>query len=232
VALLESSGGLAGRLRFGCTGAVSLPLRATALSKRYAQNQVLDALSLEVQPGEAVALLGPNGAGKSTLIGCVCGTVIPDAGRVEIAGHELRSEPIQARRKLRYLAQEIDLPAGLTGRELLEFHADVFEDRAALPRAEALADLGPALDLLATTYSVGMRRRLAFAALACGDPALYVLDEPFAGVDAAGRERLLAWLVERRAAGAGILLAAHGQDRWALDALDARPVELESSSAG
>jgi ABC-type multidrug transport system ATPase subunit len=206
---------------------VSLPLRATGLSKRYAQRPVLTDVSLELQPGETVALLGPNGAGKSTLIGCVCGTVIPDAGSVAIAGHDLRSEPIQARRRLRYLAQEIDVPAGLTGTEILEFHADVFEDRSGLAQARALTGLGDALSLLATTYSVGMRRRLAFASLAFGDAAVYVLDEPFAGVDAEGREQLLAWLLERRTAGAAILLAAHAQDEWALQALDARRFTLE-----
>jgi ABC-type multidrug transport system ATPase subunit len=206
---------------------VSLPLRATGLSKRYGQRQVLADVSLELQAGEAVALLGPNGAGKSTLIGCVCGTVIPDAGSVAIAGHDLRSEPIQARRQLRYLAQEIDVPAGLTGRELLEFHADVFMmDRKSMAGVEALSGLGPALELLATTYSVGMRRRLAFASLAFGDAALYVLDEPFAGIDAEGREQLLAWLLERRSAGAAILLAAHVQDNPALEALDARRFTL------
>ncbi|KIG12280.1 ABC transporter [Enhygromyxa salina] len=205
---------------------MSLPLRAINLSKRYADNVVLDGVSLELQAGEAAALLGPNGAGKSTLIGCVCGTVIPDAGTIEIAGHELRAAPIQARRALRYLAQESDLPPGLTGRELLEFHADVFDARASLEQAERLAGLGPALDLLATTYSVGMRRRLAFAALACGDAALYVLDEPFAGVDAESCARLTAWLVQRRAAGAAILLAAHGQDSALLEALAVRRFDL------
>ena len=205
---------------------MSVPLRVEQLSKSYAAHKVLDGVSLEVAPGEAVALLGPNGAGKSTLIGCVCGTVIPDAGTITIAGHELRSEPIQARRRLRYLAQEVDVPMGLTGRELLEFHADVFEDRNSLTHAEQLADLGPAMELLATTYSVGMRRRLAFAALACGDAGLYVLDEPFAGVDAQSRDRLLGWLLERKRAGAGLLLAAHESDREALDALAARPFVL------
>jgi ABC-type multidrug transport system ATPase subunit len=208
---------------------VSLPLRATGLHKRYAQRAVLTDVSLELQPGETVALLGPNGAGKSTLIGCVCGTVIPDAGTVTIAGHDLRSEPIQARRRLRYLAQEVDVPAGLTGTELLEFHADVFEDRSALPHARALSGLGDALSLLATTYSVGMRRRLAFASLAFGDAAVYVLDEPFAGIDAEGREQLLAWLMKQRDAGAAILLAAHVQDNWALEALDARRFTIDSS---
>jgi ABC-type multidrug transport system ATPase subunit len=206
---------------------MSAPLEVSGLSKAYAGNRVLVDVALSVAAGEAVALLGPNGAGKSTLIGCVCGTVIADAGHVAIAGHELRSQPIQARQRLRYLAQEVDVPIGLTGRELLEFHADVFGDRRSLAEAEALAELGPALDLLATTYSVGMRRRLAFAAMACGDPALYVLDEPFAGVDAQSRERLLAWLLGRKRAGAGILMAAHASDREALDALDARAFALQ-----
>ena len=212
---------------------VSAPLRVEQLSKSYAGNKVLDGIVIEVAAGEAVALLGPNGAGKSTLIGCVCGTVIADAGTITIAGHELRNEPIQARQRLRYLAQEVDVPIGLTGRELLEFHADVFADRSSLAEAERLADLGPALELLATTYSVGMRRRLAFAAMACGDAALYVLDEPFAGVDSQSRDRLLGWLLERKRAGAGILLAAHESDREALDALAARPflVSQNSSSA-
>jgi ABC-type multidrug transport system ATPase subunit len=218
---------------------VIVPLRVEQLSKSYAGHKVLDAVALEVTAGEAVALLGPNGAGKSTLIGCVCGTVIADAGTVTIAGHELRSEPIEARRRLRYLAQEVDVPIGLTGRELLEFHADVFADHNSpgprrtrtnsIAEAERLADLGPALELLATTYSVGMRRRLAFAAMACGDAALYVLDEPFAGVDTQSRDRLLGWLLERKHAGAGILLAAHESDREALDALAARPFTLCST---
>lgn len=218
--------GLRGPLSCDALARVSVPLRVQGLSKRYAQRSVLGDISLELAVGEAVALLGPNGAGKSTLIGCVCGTVIPDAGTITIAGHELRSEPIQARQRLRYLAQEVDVPAGLTGRELLEFHADVFGHPAGLDQALALAGLGDAIELLATTYSVGMRRRLAFAALSLGDAALYVLDEPFAGVDAESRERLLAWLMARRSGGAAILLAAHDQDREALDALAARPFAL------
>lgn len=205
---------------------MSVPLRVEQLSKSYAGNKVLDGVALELAAGEAVALLGPNGAGKSTLIGCVCGTVIPDSGTITIAGHDLRTEPIEARRRLRYLAQEVDVPIGLTGRELLEFHADVFEARQDLDEAERLADLGPAIELLATTYSVGMRRRLAFAAIACGGAGLYVLDEPFAGIDAQSRDRLLGWLLERQRAGAGILLAAHESEREAIDALGARPFVL------
>lgn len=209
------------------------PLQVRGLSKRYAGRSVLDNLDLDLAAGETLALTGPNGAGKSTLLGCVVGTVIPDAGVIRIAGHDLAREPIEARRALRYLPQEVEVPAGLTGRELIEFHADVFGEPAALERAVALADLGPAIDLLATTYSVGMRRRLAFACLLPGPGRLYVLDEPFAGVDSHARVALLEWLGERRRAGAGILLAAHeASEGPAIAALEARTFPLgERASA-
>jgi ABC-type multidrug transport system ATPase subunit len=209
------------------------PLRVRGLTKRYAGRSVLDNLDLDLEAGQTVALTGPNGAGKSTLLGCVVGTVIPDAGQISIAGHDLAAEPIAARRALRYLAQEVDLPAGLTGRELIEFHADVFGEPAAIERAVALADLGPAIDRLATTYSVGMRRRLAFACLVPGPGRLYVLDEPFAGVDSQARVALLVWLAERRRAGAGILLAAHEESEGpAIAALEARTFPLGLGASG
>lgn len=212
---------------------MSTPLRVEGLTKRYAGRAVLDALALALAPGEALALTGPNGAGKSTLLGCVVGTVIPDAGTITIAGHELAREPMKARRALRYLPQEVELPAGLTGRELIAFHADVFGEPAAVERAVALADLGEAIDHLASTYSVGMRRRLAFACLVPGAGRLYVLDEPFAGVDTQARAALLAWLDERRKAGAGILLAAHAESEGpAIAALAARTFALGPALAG
>lgn len=203
-----------------------LPLRVRGLSKRYTDKQVLEGVELELARGEALALLGPNGAGKSTLIGCICGSVIPDSGQVEIAGHELAASPLEARRALRYLAQEVDFPPGLTGRELLEFQAEVFAARADLGQAAQLAGLGDALEHLASTYSVGMRRRLAFAALSLGQAALYVLDEPFAGIDVDSCERLLDWLLARKRAGAAILIAGHAQDQAALEALEAAQLRL------
>src|SRR5690606_3929612 len=149
-------------------------------------------------PGESVVLLGPNGAGKSTLIGCICGTVIPDAGTVAIGGHDLSAEPLASRAALRYLPQEVEVPPGLTGRELLEFYAAVYRDPDGARAAEAFTGLGDALDRLATTYSVGMRRLLAFAGLLPGVAALFVLDEPFAGVDADGRARMVEILSRAR----------------------------------
>jgi ABC-type multidrug transport system ATPase subunit len=202
------------------------PLRATSLAKRYGATPVFADLDLSVGPGEVVALLGPNGTGKSTLLGCVTGSVIADAGRVEIGGHDLTGAPLAARAALRSLPQEVEVPEGLTGRELLEFYASVFADPRGLDRALVLADLGPAIDALATTYSVGMRKRLMFAALVLGDAALYVLDEPFAGVDREGRGRMLAAIAAAIERGAGVLLSAHDDDDLRGIGVDARAVDL------
>ncbi len=188
---------------------MSVPLRATGLCKRYGARALFEDLGLGVAAGEVAALLGPNGTGKSTLLGCITGAVIADAGRVEIGGHDLDTAPIAARAALRALPQEVEVPEGLTGRELLEFHAAVFADPGGQAAAIELADLGPAIDALATTYSVGMRKRLMFAALTLGPAALYVLDEPFAGVDREGRGRMVEALVRALARGAGVLLSAH-----------------------
>lgn len=201
------------------------PLSITGLSKRFAGHLVLEEISLEVAPGEVVALIGPNGAGKSTLLGCIAGTVIADSGTVTIAGHDLKAAPIAARAALRYLPQEIELPAGLTGRELLELHAAIFA-APMTPAALDLAALGDALDHLATTYSVGMRRRLLLAALSLGDAAVWVTDEPFAGLDRPSQAAALALLRARAAAGAGVLVAAHDIDEPWLRELGARPVVL------
>jgi len=201
-------------------------LRASGLAKAYAGRSVLRDVDLTVEAGEVAGLLGPNGTGKTTLLGCVTGSVIADAGRVEIGGHDLASAPLAARAALRALPQEVEVPEGLTGREIVEFFADVFADREGQARVIALADLGPAIDALATTYSVGMRKRLMFAALMLGQARLFALDEPFAGVDREGRARMVAALRRALEAGAGVLLTAHDEEDLAGLGLPVRGVRL------
>ncbi len=191
---------------------MSAPLHIVGLTKRYAGRTILDALELQIDPGQTVMLRGPNGSGKSTLLGCIAGTIIPDQGRVTIGGHDLAAAPLEARAALRYLPQEPEVPPGLTGRELIDFFARVYDDPAGAERAAALLGFGDALDRLATTYSVGMRRQLMFAALTPGRGRLWVLDEPFAGVDADGRSKIRTTIERTLAEGAGVVIAAHDRD--------------------
>ena len=203
------------------------PLTLKDIAKSYGNSIILQRIDLEVQAGEVVALRGPNGSGKSTLLGCVVGDVIPDRGEVRIAGVDLKSQPLAARRNFRYLPQQSDPPPGLTGEEMLVFWRDVYAV-GDLELARELCGLGEALGRLTTTYSVGMRRRLAFAQLTMGSASLYIVDEPFAGVDAAGRDKMCRWLCERRDAGAGLIMAAHDSDEPELERLVARTVKIGS----
>ncbi len=195
-------------------GFVSSPVLCVEhLDKRFFERSVLRGVNLQVAAGEVVVLVGPNGSGKSTLLGAIGGTVVADAGSVEIAGVDLAASPLLARTHLRFLAQEIPPPTGLSGRDWIDFYADVFTHHA--PSREQLyqlADLGPQLDHLVTTFSLGMRRRLSLAGLMAGEGKLFVLDEPFAGVDPDQQQRWVNVLSKRVKAGAGLLLAAHAAD--------------------
>jgi ABC-type multidrug transport system ATPase subunit len=206
------------------------PLLVEALTKRYADRTVLDGVSLRVEPGQTVVLRGPNGSGKTTLLGCIAGTVIPDEGRIEIGGHALSGAPMLARGALRYLPQEPEVPPGLSGRELLEFFAAAYGDPGGAERAAAFLGLGEALSRYATTYSVGMRRLLMFAALLPGRGRLWVLDEPFAGVDAEGRAKIRGALERALADGAGVVLAAHDRDVQDVEPLS--PVRVDVGARG
>jgi len=203
---------------------MTLPLRVRGVVKRYGSRVILGGVQLDVGPGELVVLRGPNGTGKSTLIGCVTGQVVPDEGTIAIAGHDLRGAPLEARRQLRALAQEVEIPPGVTGREWLGFCADVYGATSLATAGDPQLD--EVIDHLATTYSVGLRRRLAFLGLCLGTPKLFVLDEPFAGVDQDGRRSMLDRLRGFLAAGAGMLVAAHDHELGELDTLMPKMVDV------
>jgi ABC-2 type transport system ATP-binding protein/ribosome-dependent ATPase len=179
-------------------------LSAKGASRRFGAFTAVDGVDLEVGGGEVVGLLGANGAGKTTVIRMLLGLLRPSGGKVLLFG-----EPPSRRTRARigYVPQGLGLYDDLTVDENLAFAARAF--RVAPPR-RLDPELEAARDELVAEVSLGLRRRLAFAAALGHHPELLILDEPTSGVDALGRARL--WDAIRSAAeegGAGVLVTTH-----------------------
>ncbi len=165
-------------------------LKATGLVKVYGDRTVVNGMSMEVRCGEIVGLLGPNGAGKTTTFYMIVGLVRPDGGKVEFRGLDLTAMPVyqRARHGLGYLAQEPSIFRKLSVWDnvmaILETLPLSRKERAV--RAEELLapfDLMKVARQPAYTLSGGERRKLEIARSLVRNPAILMLDEPFAGVD-------------------------------------------------
>jgi ABC-2 type transport system ATP-binding protein len=185
---------------------------ARAATVRFGALTAVDAVDLRVLPGEVVGLLGANGAGKTTLIRCVLGLIRATGGEVLLFG----APPSRATRaRLGYVPQGLGLYEDLTVAENLEFSGRAFatgQRDGGAAAADPLADdpeLAAVRERTVGDLSLGLRRRVAFAAALAHRPDLLVLDEPTSGVDPLGRAQL--WDTIRAAAesGAGVLVTTH-----------------------
>ncbi|MFE6052253.1 ABC transporter ATP-binding protein [Kitasatospora sp. NPDC056446] len=174
-----------------------------------------DGISLTVRQGEVFGLLGPNGAGKSTLVRQLTGLLRPDAGSVELLGHDIVRHPERAARLLGYLGQESTALDELT----VALAAETTGRLRGLGRARARAATADVLDELGLTaiaqrplakLSGGQRRLACFAAALVGERPLLVLDEPTTGMDPVARRAVWSAVDRRRADhGTTVLLVTH-----------------------
>jgi ABC-2 type transport system ATP-binding protein len=184
-------------------------IRVAGLRRSYGKQLVLDGIDLEVAAGTVFALLGPNGAGKTTTVH-VLSTLIPaDAGQVEVAGHDVRSEPDAVRAAIGVTGQFSAVDPLLTGEENLILMADLWHlgKGAGRRRAAQLLeqfDLTEAARKPLATFSGGMRRRLDLAMTLVGDPRIIFLDEPTAGLDP--RSRRVMWQIVRDLVAGGVTI--------------------------
>jgi lipopolysaccharide export system ATP-binding protein len=191
-------------------------LHTTDLTKSYRRRTVVDRVNISVNESEIVGLLGPNGAGKTTSFRMVVGMIPPDRGRVTFRGQDVTRMPMyrRARRGLGYLSQE---PSVFRKMSVLDNVLAVLEARR-IPRAErterarlllAELQLTHLERSLAETLSGGERRRLEISRALATEPALLLLDEPFAGVDPITVEEIQRILRDLTQRGIAILITDH-----------------------
>ncbi len=163
-------------------------LNIAHLTKTFGDKKAVDDLSLHIRPGEIYGFIGHNGAGKTTTIKACCGILQFDAGEIHVDGVSVRSDPMACKRKLAYIPDNPDLYEFMTGIQFLNFIADIFgvsaADRQARIRKYADAfELTGDLAQPVSSYSHGMKQKLAIISALIHEPKLVIMDEPFVGLD-------------------------------------------------
>lgn len=191
-------------------------LRAENLTKRYKKRAVVQDVSIQLTQGEIVGLLGPNGAGKTTTFYMIVGMIRPNAGSIYVGGSDITRMPMykRARMGIGYLAQEASIFTKLSVEDnlhaVLEFQDISREERR--ERVEALIeDFGLQRVRTAKGYSLsgGERRRTEIARAMATDPAFFLLDEPFAGVDPIAVEDIQSIVAGLKSRDIGVLITDH-----------------------
>jgi heme exporter protein A len=181
------------------------------VSRSFGRRRALSRVSFRAAQGEILGILGPNGAGKSTLLGILATLLRPTSGRVRYGGIA-DTEGMALRARIGVLGHDLFLYPELTARENLEFFAGLHAmPDVATAAAEALdrAGLGTRGDEPVSTFSRGMRQRVALERALIHQPRLLLLDEPFTGLDDASASALVGRLRELRQAGAILIVATH-----------------------
>ena len=181
------------------------------LCKSYGKHLVLDDISFSIRENEIVGFIGPNGAGKSTLMKCLCGLIRMDSGNVTICGHDIQS---QREKALSHQASLIESPGlffNMTGYENLEIFASL--KNVSKDKLQQMADytrIGDYLKKPVSSYSLGMKQRLALSIALLSSPQFLMLDEPMNGLDPSGvfelRKELRKMVDEQ---GMSLLISSH-----------------------
>jgi ABC-2 type transport system ATP-binding protein len=187
-------------------------IEVDGLQKLYGDFPAVQGLSFHVESGEVLGLVGPNGAGKTTTIRSIAGIIIPSAGRIRVAGHDLATDPVAAKRVLAFIPDEPHLFDYLTVEEHLRFVGRLYQ----VPEVEErlpgiLEELGLTAKRAALPgeLSRGMKQKLAIACGLLHHPEALLLDEPLTGLDPVGIRRMKATIVRRAEQGAAVILSSH-----------------------
>lgn len=193
-------------------------LKIEHFSKQYkGGKKAVDDLTLTVEAGDIYGFIGHNGAGKTTTIRAIVGVLDFEEGTIEIDGHSVQKEPLACKQVTAYIPDNPDLYEHLTGIQYLNFIADMFEvsktDRETLITKYAEAfDITQNLGDLISSYSHGMKQKLAVTSALIHQPKLLVLDEPFVGLDPKAAHLLKQFMHELCSQGSAIFFSTHVLD--------------------
>ena len=189
-------------------------LKIEHLTKAFGDKLAVDDLTLHISPGEIYGFIGHNGAGKTTTLRSVAGIQQFDKGEILIAGHSVRTEPLECKRVLAYIPDNPDLYDFMSGIKYLNFIADVFgvgaDERAErIRRWAGEFELTDDLAQPIAAYSHGMKQKLAIISAWLHEPKLILMDEPFVGLDPKAAHILKGMMREHCARGGAIFFSTH-----------------------
>jgi ABC-2 type transport system ATP-binding protein len=188
-------------------------LEAAQLTKAYNGSKALENLDLNIQPGEIFCLLGANGAGKTTTINLFLNFIPPTSGAARINGLDVTEHPLETKKYLAYIPEQVMLYRNLTGLENLEYFTSLAGER--YQRSQLMAFLEEAglareaAEKRVGTYSKGMRQKVGIAIAIAKRSKALLLDEPTSGLDPKAANEFSELLKKMSASGAAILMATH-----------------------
>ena len=184
------------------------------VTKKFGSFIAVDNVTLSIPKGQFFGFLGPNGAGKTTTIKMLTGLYEPTSGTCRIDGHDVRTEPLEAKRRFGYVPDQPYLYDKLTGREFLYFTGGLYrlsEDllRQRIEECIDVFEIGPFIDKRAEEYSQGMRQRIVLTAAMLHDPQVLIIDEPLVGLDPRSSRLVKNTLKEKTRTGLTIFMSTH-----------------------
>ena len=184
------------------------------LTKTYGDKAAVKDLSLHIAPGEIYGFIGHNGAGKTTTLKAVTGILPFDSGEITVGGVSVKDDPLSCKKQIAYIPDNPDLYEYMTGIRYLNFVADIFGVPASVretrirtyaDRFELTSDLGSPI----SSYSHGMRQKLAIISAWLHEPRLIIMDEPFVGLDPKAAHILKGMMRELCDKGGAIFFSTH-----------------------
>ncbi len=195
-------------------GAVDHAIETIGLRKEFGDVVAVNGLDLRVASGTMFGFLGPNGAGKSTTMKVLTGLLCKTAGRASVLGYDLDRDPVEVKRRIGVVPEELVLFDRLTGEEYLTFVGRMYGMRKDVIRTRTvelldLMELPRGRKKLIVDYSHGMKKKLAFSAAVIHEPRLLFLDEPFEGIDAIASRMIKDLMQTLLSSGVTIFLTSH-----------------------